>query len=80
MGAFVKIRSGQYKGCKGRVKDVKGDTVRIELESQMKTVAGKSLFWQNGFLSQFFYILFDGDLAFLQLSVNLFQIIPMLHH
>ncbi|KAL1533523.1 putative transcription elongation factor SPT5 1 [Salvia divinorum] len=39
IGATVKIRLGHYKGCKGRVKDVKGSTVRIELESQMKVVA-----------------------------------------
>ncbi|KAK6114992.1 hypothetical protein DH2020_007261 [Rehmannia glutinosa] len=41
VGAVVKIRLGHYKGCKGRVKDVKGAMVRVELESQMKVVAGK---------------------------------------
>ncbi|KAL8059507.1 hypothetical protein ABFX02_03G092200 [Erythranthe guttata] len=39
IGAAVKIRLGHYKGCKGRVVDVKGTTVRVELESQMKVVA-----------------------------------------
>lgn len=40
VGATVKIRLGHYKGCKGRVKEVKGSMVRVELESQMKIVAG----------------------------------------
>lgn len=44
MGAFVKVRAGHHKGCKGRVKEVKGDTVRIELEAQMRIVTGKFLF------------------------------------
>ncbi|KAL8485314.1 hypothetical protein ACS0TY_027567 [Phlomoides rotata] len=39
VGAAVKIRLGHYKGCKGRVVDVKGSMVRVELESQMKVVA-----------------------------------------
>lgn len=43
VGVSIKIRLGHYKGCKGRVIDVKGATVRVELESQMKIVAGKSL-------------------------------------
>ncbi|CAA0809998.1 Putative transcription elongation factor SPT5 homolog 1 [Striga hermonthica] len=39
VGAAVKIRLGHYKGCKGHVVDVKGSTVRVELESQMNVVA-----------------------------------------
>ena len=55
----MKIRLGHYKGCKGRVKDVKGSTVRIELESQMKVVAGKSPFREMVFLTFFhFHFLF----------------------
>ncbi|CAA0809969.1 Putative transcription elongation factor SPT5 homolog 1 [Striga hermonthica] len=38
VGAFVKIRLGNYKGYKGRVVEVKAPTVRVELESQMKVV------------------------------------------
>ncbi|KAL3638889.1 hypothetical protein CASFOL_016796 [Castilleja foliolosa] len=38
IGTSVKIRLGHYKGCKGRVVDVKGTMVRVELESQMKVV------------------------------------------
>ncbi|KAL7117819.1 hypothetical protein ACP275_03G096900 [Erythranthe tilingii] len=38
VGAAVKIRVGHYKGSKGRVVEVKGSTVRVELESQMKVV------------------------------------------
>lgn len=37
-GSRVKFRLGPYKGCRGRVVDVKGSNVRVELESQMKTV------------------------------------------
>ncbi|KAL6525005.1 hypothetical protein OROMI_030598 [Orobanche minor] len=39
VGTVIKIRLGHYKGCKGRVVDVKGSMVRVELESQMKVVA-----------------------------------------
>ncbi|XP_073138933.1 putative transcription elongation factor SPT5 homolog 1 [Henckelia pumila] len=38
VGAAIKIRLGHYKGCKGRVVEVKGSMVRVELESQMKVV------------------------------------------
>ncbi|KAL1309786.1 hypothetical protein HN51_052497 [Arachis hypogaea] len=37
-GATVKVRQGAYKGYRGRVIEVKGTTVRVELESQMKVV------------------------------------------
>lgn len=37
-GSRVKFRLGPYKGCRGRVVDVKGSNLRVELESQMKTV------------------------------------------
>ncbi|KAH9614186.1 hypothetical protein KSS87_017895 [Heliosperma pusillum] len=42
IGTTIKIRLGPYKGYRGRVKDIKGTTVRVELESQMKEVTGKS--------------------------------------
>lgn len=38
IGAFVKIRKGVYKGHKGRVKDIKGKNVKVELEAQMRVV------------------------------------------
>ncbi|XP_019196746.1 PREDICTED: putative transcription elongation factor SPT5 homolog 1 isoform X2 [Ipomoea nil] len=38
IGADVKIRLGPFKGCKGRVVDLKGTSVRVELEAQMKVV------------------------------------------
>ncbi|KAF3653304.1 putative transcription elongation factor SPT5 -like protein 1 [Capsicum annuum] len=41
VGADVKIRLGPFKGCKGRVVDIKGTSVRVELEAQMKVVTGK---------------------------------------
>lgn len=39
----IKIKSGQYKGCRGLVKEVTGALVHIELESQMKIVSGECL-------------------------------------
>ncbi|KAM1135826.1 hypothetical protein ACFX13_034746 [Malus domestica] len=38
VGTTVKIRQGAYKGYRGRVVEVKGPNVRVELESQMKVV------------------------------------------
>ncbi|XP_070016585.1 putative transcription elongation factor SPT5 homolog 1 [Nicotiana sylvestris] len=38
VGVDVKIRLGTFKGCKGRVVDIKGTSVRVELEAQMKVV------------------------------------------
>jgi len=39
----IKIRSGPYKGYRGRVKELTGVLVRVELESLMKIVTGKSV-------------------------------------
>lgn len=47
IGTTIKIRLGPYKGYRGRVKDIKGTTVRVELESQMKEVTGKYLLQCN---------------------------------
>ena len=41
VGTTVKVRQGPFKGYRGRVVDVKGLSVRVELESQMKVVTGK---------------------------------------
>ncbi|KAK9160213.1 hypothetical protein Syun_006554 [Stephania yunnanensis] len=38
VGRAVIIRLGPYKGYRGRVTEVKGQSVRVELESQMKNV------------------------------------------
>ncbi|GFP89849.1 putative transcription elongation factor spt5 homolog 1 [Phtheirospermum japonicum] len=57
VGTAVKIRVGNYKGHKGCVVDVKGSIVRVELESQMKVVAGKFLYFckiSSSFLFCFF--------------------------
>lgn len=43
VGRSIKIRKGHHKGCNGRVKEVKGNTLRVELEAQMKVVTGKFL-------------------------------------
>ncbi|KAL4280693.1 hypothetical protein GQ457_03G029670 [Hibiscus cannabinus] len=38
VGTTVKIRQGPFKGYRGRVVDIKGPSVRVELESQMRVV------------------------------------------
>ncbi|KAI3820090.1 hypothetical protein L1987_13948 [Smallanthus sonchifolius] len=38
VGTGIKIRVGPFKGYKGRVVDVHGTSIRVELESQMKVV------------------------------------------
>lgn len=38
IGTNIKIRLGPYKGYKGKVKDIKGASVQVELESQMKII------------------------------------------
>ncbi|XP_022141427.1 putative transcription elongation factor SPT5 homolog 1 isoform X2 [Momordica charantia] len=38
VGSTVKVRQGPYKGYRGRVVELKGQMVRVELESQMKVV------------------------------------------
>ena len=42
LGTTVKIRLGPFKGDRGPVVEVKGDSVRVELE--MKIVTGKLLY------------------------------------
>lgn len=44
VGRLVKIHIGPFKGYKGLVKEVKATFVRVELQSQMKVVTGKSYF------------------------------------
>ncbi|KAK3043790.1 hypothetical protein RJ639_000489, partial [Escallonia herrerae] len=41
IGTPIKVRMGPYKGYKGRVVDVKGQTVRVEMDASMKVVTGK---------------------------------------
>lgn len=41
IGKCIKIKSGPLKGYRGRVKEVTGPLVRVELDSQMKIVTGK---------------------------------------
>ncbi|KAM7518732.1 hypothetical protein LguiB_017694 [Lonicera macranthoides] len=38
VGKSIKVRLGPFKGYKGRVVDVKGTSVRVELESQMRVI------------------------------------------
>jgi transcription elongation factor SPT5 len=40
----IKIKSGPYKGYRGRVKEVNGALVRVELDSLMKIVTGEYFF------------------------------------
>lgn len=41
MSRCIKIKSGPYKGYRGRVKEVNGALVRVELDSLMKIVTGE---------------------------------------
>ena len=41
VGTTVKVRQGPFKGYRGRVVEVKGSLVQVELELQMKVVTGK---------------------------------------
>lgn len=60
IGADVKIRLGPFKGCKGRVKDIKGTSVRVELEAQMKVVTGKCFFNVSNCPHLFFSFFWGG--------------------
>lgn len=52
LGTTVKIRLGPFKGYRGPVVEVKGNSVRVELE--MKIVTGKPLY---SLLRSGFYVL-----------------------
>ncbi|KAK2654075.1 hypothetical protein Ddye_013931 [Dipteronia dyeriana] len=48
IGATVKIHQGPEKGCMGRVLEVKGQSVRVELEARMKVVTvDRSIIFNN---------------------------------
>lgn len=53
MGKCIKIKSGPYKGYRGRVKEVTGVLVRVELDSLMKIVTGKQYYYYYFMLSDF---------------------------
>lgn len=53
VGSTIKIRVGPFKGYRGRVVDVNGPSVRVELESQMKVVTGMLLYVQILYSLQF---------------------------
>lgn len=59
-GRSIKIRSGPFKGYRGRVKEVTGIQVRVELDSQMRIVTGKlhvvTLFLVAPFFSVIFHL------------------------
>ncbi|OVA07397.1 KOW [Macleaya cordata] len=44
VGSTIKIRLGPFKGYRGRVVDVNGQSVRVELESQMKVFYCTNIF------------------------------------
>ncbi|KAF3653384.1 putative transcription elongation factor SPT5 -like protein 1, partial [Capsicum annuum] len=62
VGADVKIRLGPFKGCKGRVRNIKGTSVFVELEAQMKVVPGKFFFNLDALLL-FFLLGLGGGLS-----------------
>ena len=63
-GTTVKVRQGPYKGYRGRVIDVKGTTVRVELESQMKVVTGMCWICSCELGKLWFFIFFKGVSSF----------------
>lgn len=40
IGTTIRVRLGSFKGCIGVIKEVKGQTVLVELEAQMKIITG----------------------------------------
>lgn len=40
IGRSIRVCVGPFKGYKGVIKDVKGLSVRVELESQMRIITG----------------------------------------
>ncbi|KAK2991598.1 hypothetical protein RJ640_026999 [Escallonia rubra] len=56
IGTTIKIWKGPFKGYKGRVVDVKGQTVRVEMDASMKILTGK--FYR---LSRPFYVHVDRE-------------------
>lgn len=40
IGTTIRVRLGSFKGCIGVVREIKGQTVRVELEAQMRIVTG----------------------------------------
>ncbi|KAG7032847.1 putative transcription elongation factor SPT5-like 1 [Cucurbita argyrosperma subsp. argyrosperma] len=65
VGSTVKVRQGPYKGYRGRVVEIKGQLVRVELESQMKVVTGIGIFSINTII----LVLFAVDRNFISDNV-----------
>lgn len=61
-GTTVKICKGPFKGYRGRIIEFKGPNVRVELESQMKVVTGKSTYCTKNF--HCWLLCLDGLLLF----------------
>lgn len=80
VGTTVKVRQGAYKGYRGRVVEVKGPNVRVELESQMKVVTGKSTCWVSCPLGYLCILWAITLLSCLQLIVIVFLIMWLLQH
>lgn len=68
IGTTVKVRQGPFKGYRGRVVEVKGSLVRVELESQMKVVTGK--FTLSGGSASLFTIILMWLIAFVVCAVD----------
>lgn len=61
VGKCIKIKSGPYKGYRGRVKEVTGALVRVELDSLMKIVTGDS---------SYFYLSHDSCILKANMTTN----------
>lgn len=77
----VKIRIGPFKGYHGIVKEVKTTFVRVELESQMKIVTGKSYFLPIKCIFKFLLKLSDMlSSPSMQLPAMMYLIFLVKHH
>lgn len=77
IGTTVKIRAGPFKGYRGVAKEVTGKSVRVELESQMKVVIGKSCAPSPSLNLSFFlfcFVLTQQTFDWVQLTAIRFQI------
>jgi hypothetical protein len=77
VGKCIKIKSGPYKGYRGRVKEVTGALVRVELDSLMKIVTGESSYC---FLSPVTYHMLEANMTNTQLKEMILLTHLLLQH
>jgi len=77
VGKCIKIKSGPYKGYRGRVKEVTGALVRVELDSLMKIVTGES---SNCYLCPVTYHMLEANMTNTQLKEMILLTHLLLRH